>query len=172
MKILPAILVIFFLLISCQDIKRTEKPEDLIPKEKMVDIITELYLLNGARTYNKKMLEEKGIDPDEYIRNKYDIDSLQLVRSNNYYAENYEEYEAIYLKVKEKMDSLQTYYDTLRIEIERRRDSIRKLDPKDSLRRLEARRRRDSIINFPDTSKTEFIPYPVSSEDSVFQDPF
>lgn len=159
-------------MISCQDIERTEKPEDLIPKEKMVDIITELYLLNGARTYNKELLEESGIVPNEYIRNKYNIDSLQLVRSNNYYAENYKEYEAIYLKVKEKMDSLQIYYDTLRVEIERRRDSIRRLNPKDSLKRIKERALKDSIINFPDTTENGFIPYPVSSEDSIFQDPF
>lgn len=169
MKSFFTIFFLSFLVISCQNIEHTEKPENLIPKGKMVDIITELYLLNGAKTYNSKILESTGIEPNEYILNKFEIDSLQLVNSNNYYAENYEEYEKIYLGVKEKLEKYQTYFDTLRVREERRRDSIRALDPEDSLKMMMERAKRDSLINFPDTSAT-IIPYPVSKEVPLSRD--
>ena len=122
-----------FLMVSCQERQRTSKPENLIPESKMVDVLTELSLLHGARSYNKTMMEEKGIAPYPYLMEKYGIDSAQLVQSNNYYAENYRQYNRIYERVKSRLEVLLKEYDSLREIEERRRDSIRDLQPRDSL---------------------------------------
>ena len=52
--------IIFLCLVSsCQDIEEVSRPEDLIPPEKMVDVLTEAALLHGASTYNLDMMESK-----------------------------------------------------------------------------------------------------------------
>ena len=122
----------FFLMISCQDIERSPEPEDLIPPEKMVEILTDISLVHGARTYNKSVMESKGINPEEFIWERHDIDSLQFVRSNNYYAENYEVYKTIYDSVKSRLESLKIEYDSIRMREERRLDSLKTLELDDS----------------------------------------
>lgn len=104
-----------------------DRPKDLIPRDKMVDVLVEVSLLQAARNYNKTLLEEKGIDPEDYIWEKYDIDSLQFAQSSQYYAENYRQYEQIYDRAKEKLEEYRTHYDSLG-QIERReRDSLRNI---------------------------------------------
>lgn len=135
MKKITWAILFFIFLSSCQDIERTSKPDDLIPEDKMVDVLTELSLLHGARSYNKGLMEEKGIDAYPYLIEKFGIDSVQLVRSNNYYAENYRQYQQIYEKVKTRLEIMLEEYDSIREIEERRQDSISNLDPEDSLYR-------------------------------------
>lgn len=132
MKKLSWAIILVLILNSCQDVERMERPKDLIPQDKMVEVLTELSLLHGARSYNKKLLEEKGIAPYPYLMEKYGIDSTQLVQSNNYYAENYREYNDIYERVKQRLELLLKEYDSLREIEERERDSLRTLE-RDSL---------------------------------------
>ncbi|NJY61153.1 DUF4296 domain-containing protein [Salinimicrobium sp. CDJ15-81-2] len=132
MKKLSWVIILVLILSSCQDVERMEKPENLIPRGKMVEVLTELSLLHGARSYNKNMLEEKGIAPYPYLMQKYGIDSAQLVQSNNYYAQNYREYGYIYEEVKQRLELLMKKYDSLREIEEKERDSLRNLN-KDSL---------------------------------------
>lgn len=136
MKKILSVILFVLVLISCQDIDRTPKPDNLIPEDKMVEVLTELSLLYGARSYNIGLMEEKGIDPYPYLMEKFDIDSTQLVRSNNYYAENYKQYQRIYNKVKVKLEVLMEDYDSIREIEERKQDSIRNLSLPDSLRNV------------------------------------
>ncbi|PTX44553.1 uncharacterized protein DUF4296 [Christiangramia gaetbulicola] len=130
-------LFLFIVLASCQDLEKTEKPDDLIPEDKMVEVLTELSLVNAARNYNKQKLEETGIKPKEYIYEKFDIDSLQFERSNDYYTEKYDQYERIYDSVKVRLQILKTRLDSLR-EIEVRIEDSIKLAKKDSLKALDS----------------------------------
>ncbi|QYA24439.1 DUF4296 domain-containing protein [Gramella sp. MT6] len=130
-------LFLFLTLVSCQDLKKTEKPDDLIPEDKMVDVLTELALVNAARNYSKPKLESTGINPDEYIYEKFNIDSLQFERSNDYYTEKYDQYERIYDSVKVRLQIIKTRLDSLR-EIEVRIEDSIKLARKDSLRELDS----------------------------------
>lgn len=132
------ILVVFLLLISfsCQDLDKTERPNDLIPEGKMIDVLTEIALLNAARNYNKQKLESTGIDPEEFIFKRFNIDSLQFERSNDYYSEQYSDYERIYDSVKVRLQIIKTRMDSLR-EIEVRIEDSIKLAIKDSLRALD-----------------------------------
>ena len=76
-----------------------ERPEKLIPKEKMVEIIKDLAILNAARTTYVAILHKNDVEPMSYLYAKYDIDSTQFSDSNRYYASIPEEYEDIYSKV-------------------------------------------------------------------------
>lgn len=141
--------LIFLVLIlaSCQDLDRTEKPKDLIPEDKMVDVLTELSLLNAARNFNKFKLEKTGIEPESYIYEKFGIDSLQFERSNAWYSEQYTVYEGIYDSVKVRVQLMKTRLDSI-MERERKIEDSIKLAQKDSLKQL-----RDSLKNPADSIK-------------------
>jgi len=124
---------------ACQDIEKSEKPEDLISEDKMVDIITEISLLQSARNVSKRTFENTGIDGQQYIFEKYNIDSVQFKRSNDYYAYNYETYQRIYDSVKEGFLRLKVKLDTLQKQEQRLKDSLAEVK-RDSLQKL-----RDSL---------------------------
>lgn len=165
MKKILSVILLLFVLISCQDIVRTPKPDNLISESKMVDVLTEISLLHGARTYNQKLMEEKGIDPYPYLMEKFGIDSVQLVQSNNYYTENYKQYQRIYDKVKVRLELLMQKYDSIREAEEKIQDSIRQLEESDSLSPPQV----DSILL--DTAR-RILPVPISRKkrDLLFRD--
>lgn len=99
-------------------------PENLIPEDKMVDIITEISLLQSARNFSRRIFENTGIKGKEYIFEKYDIDSVQFKRSNDYYADNYEIYQRIYDSVKQGFERIKVKLDTLQRQEQRIKDSI------------------------------------------------
>lgn len=125
MRSAVAILSFLILMVSCQSVDRMKKPKDLIPQDKMVDVLVEVSLLQAARNYNKAMLEEKGINPERYIWEKYDIDSIQFVTSSQFYAENYRQYERIYDRAKEKLEVYREHYDSLDQIARQELDSLR-----------------------------------------------
>ena len=90
----------------------------------MVDVLTELSLVQGARSYNRQMLDQAGLRPREYLWRKFDIDSSQFAKSSDYYARNYVQYQRIYERVKVRLEGLKDTYDSIRAEEERVRDSI------------------------------------------------
>lgn len=124
----------FFLLLSCQDIEEMERPKDLIPQNQMVEILTDLSLLNSAKNYNKRLLEETGLKPDDYLYTKHNIDSTRLAESTRYYARNSSEIENIYKKVQANLNRLRDSLEKIQAEELRVKDSIKALQPKsDSL---------------------------------------
>ncbi|MCF4100279.1 DUF4296 domain-containing protein [Gillisia sp. M10.2A] len=118
-------IAVFF--ISCQDVEEIKKPANLIPEDKMVDVLTDLSILNSAKNYNRSLLEETGIQPDKYLFEKYQIDSLQLAESTGYYAKKYDILDDIYAKVKVNLETKKEEYETLRDEERKKDDSIRAL---------------------------------------------
>jgi len=80
-----------------------EKPKNLISKDKMIDVLYDLSLLQAIKTQNIS----GGIntkESNEYIFKKYKIDSVQLAQSNKYYASDMEEYKNIFAAVKAKLE--------------------------------------------------------------------
>lgn len=169
MKFLIPLLLFVLLVSGCQDVDKTPKPKDLIPKDKMVDVITEIALLHGARSYNKNLLEEKGIDPSRYIYEKFSIDSLQFARSNDYYAAHVKQYQEIYLEVKERLELLEDEYDSIREREERRRDSIRELEEGDTLPRVNDSTKKvgRGILLDKFQGNDRQLPLPVSRRDTM-----
>lgn len=81
-----------------------ERPENLIAKEKMVDILRDLAILNAGRTTNVAILHKNDLEPMPYLYAKYGIDSTQFSDSDRYYASLPEEYEDIYAKVEARLE--------------------------------------------------------------------
>jgi len=103
MKRTAYFIVLLLLGIACSE-KVIEKPEDLIPREKMIDIYFDLSLINSGKAIDPKTLENNQIEPMSYIYNKYAIDSAQFVSSDLYYAAIPLEYEAIYRTLESRLE--------------------------------------------------------------------
>ena len=123
-------ILIFFSIMGCNSVDRPKKPKDLISKDKMSEIMYDLYILNAAKGLNKKVLELNGIMPSDYVYKKYGIDSLQFAQSNTYYAYDTEVYAALVEKVKANLEREKELYEKLTTQEQEREDSIRKVDRK------------------------------------------
>lgn len=94
-------------------IEKPKKPKNLIKKQDMVSILYDMSILNASKGVNKKLLEEKGILPEDFVYEKYGIDSTQFALSNEYYAYNLEAYEDIYKQVKTRLEEEKKVLDSL-----------------------------------------------------------
>ncbi|WP_255473256.1 DUF4296 domain-containing protein [Formosa sp. L2A11] len=130
MKRLILGILILFSITSCHDISKPAKPKNLISKNKMIDIIIDMSMLSATRGFDKKKLDSNSISVKSYIYNKYNIDSLQFVKSNEYYSYNLEEYEALYEKVDDSLKALKQKFQDIQdaeLKASRKQDSLDKL---------------------------------------------
>ena len=99
-------IIILCLVFSCNNTlnQNNKPPENLISKEKMVDIIYDMTLINVAKGVNKSILENNGIIPEKYLFNKHSIDSVLFAKSNEYYSYDLKTYQTIYDNVKIKLE--------------------------------------------------------------------
>ena len=99
-------IIILCLVFSCNNTlnQNNKPPENLISKEKMVDIIYDMTLINVAKGVNKSILENNGIIPEQYLFNKHSIDSMLFANSNEYYSYDLKTYQTIYDNVKIKLE--------------------------------------------------------------------
>ena len=141
------------LVFSCNpSVEKPKKPENLIPEDKMVDIMYDIFILNSAKGVNKKMLELNGILPKDYVFEKYSIDSIQFAESNNYYVYDTKTYESILNKIAEKIDAKKKEYEAL--------DKIEEADKKrkeDSIRRVRSKEK-DSLMKFNELRQKKNAP--------------
>ena len=86
--------MIVFAFVGCKD-EVIKKPNRLIEKETMINIMYDLSILDGIKYQNPASLDTFKINPSKYIYKKYKIDSFQFAQNNIYYASNYEEYSEI-----------------------------------------------------------------------------
>lgn len=102
-----------------------KKPEGLIPKAQMVDLLTDMYLANAAKNV-KTITLERNLDYMPLIYEKYGIDSLRFQKSNLYYMSRIDDHEAIYKKVENR---LQEMLDTTQAE-KKLKDSLKREEKK------------------------------------------
>ncbi|WP_372973733.1 DUF4296 domain-containing protein [Muriicola sp.] len=116
---------------SCAE-EVVKKPEDLIPREKMTELIYEMAVLNSAKSTNRAILEKHFENPTDFLFRQYGVDSLQFVKSDMYYASQPLVYEAMYKEVAARLDKERTLFEEER---QRRNDSLisRSRQIKDSL---------------------------------------
>lgn len=122
---------------ACQDVQKVEKPDNLIPEDKMVDIIADISLMQSARNYNKSIFEKTGIEPQKHILKKYKVDSLQIKRSSDYYADNVSVYQRIYDSVKSRFEKMKVKLDSVQDREQAVKDSIAEIK-QDSLRAVDS----------------------------------
>lgn len=127
------VMVIFFFVFSCKE-KLIEPPEDLIPQSKMTEILYDLALINGLRSTNNTVLDQYEIETMPYLYEKYEIDSLQFVKSDEYYASVPAIYQTMYSTIKNRLDARIDEIDELR---QQKTDSARSRTKKirDSLKK-------------------------------------
>ena len=149
MRIITYIVLVLCVL-GCKNnaIDKPEKPDNLIDKDKMVDVLYDMALMSSAKGVGKRTLENKGVNPEAFIYEKHNIDSIQFKQSNAYYAYDIDTYEAIYEKVKLKLDEDKKDFQAIIDEEKRKRDSIAKRSRKqDSIARLKREQKRKDSLN-------------------------
>lgn len=145
LKRLTTYILLVLMVTGCYKFKAPEKPKDLISKDKMVKVLIDVYLLKTASLKYANTMSKFNIDPQEYVYDKYGVDSLQFASSNSYYTYYVDDYEEIYTKVKDSLERLKSFYEELEV-TERKekeeKDSLNRQKLRDSLR---PSRLRDSL---------------------------
>jgi len=101
MKNISALFIVLFLA-SCTSNTIYKKPENLIPKDTMVLLITDLYLASASYYRKNKNLERK-VNYMPLVYEKYHIDSLRFLKSNFYYTSKIDVYEEMFNIVKSNL---------------------------------------------------------------------
>lgn len=122
------IMLFLLFLTSCQSVEEVEEPGNLISEDNMVAVLTDLSILNSAKNYNRRRLEETGVKPEEMLFEKHGIDSLQLAQSTQYYAKKYNLLEGIYKKVRTNLEQRVKILEIKQMEEMRIQDSIQAAD--------------------------------------------
>lgn len=110
MKQVIYIFFILIILVSCTSRTIYKKPENLIGKEKMITIWTDLYIAMGAKSVKTKTLKKEN-NYIPLVLEKYKIDSIQFSKSNIYYTSRIEEYEKMFEEVQKRLDDLKSIYN-------------------------------------------------------------
>ncbi len=107
-----------FILLSilyCKDQTLAYKPKNLIDELTMENIIYEAIMMDVMSTFKPKNKKFIGIIGSPYLFIKYNIDSIQLVRSNEYYTKNPKVMSKIYMKVLRRMERSKDSIDNIKI---------------------------------------------------------
>jgi len=128
-KIAYCFFLIILLIFSCQNLDKPSKPENLIPEDKMIQLLTDIAFIKAAKGSYKKVFDIEKINPETYILKKHGIDSIVFAENNKWYANQIEEYEKIFNKVKSNLEKSKTKFEKLKKE----EDSIKKIE--DSIKR-------------------------------------
>ena len=102
MKQLLYIFFISIFVISCTSNTIYKKPENLIPKDQMVDLLVDMQLALGAKSI-KNIDGNKNIEYIHLVFEKYGIDSARFAESNFYYMTDIDEFNKILKKTKNRI---------------------------------------------------------------------
>jgi len=129
-------IVVPFFVMSCSDVQKHEPPENLISREKMIDIFTDMIILDALDRNSPRTLKSYNLKTSGHILKKFDLDSLTLAQNIEYYNLEFETNQDIYNEVssrieakKDKIDSIVKVRDSLqaekrRIQAEKTKDSL------------------------------------------------
>jgi hypothetical protein len=115
---LLAILALF----GCKE-DLVKKPDTLIEKSKMMNIMYDLALLEAIKYQSPTVLDSNQIRPKQFIYKKYKIDSLQLAQNNVYYAADYKNYKIMFEAVVKRVTNEKKRVNAL-IKLEQKKNKI------------------------------------------------
>jgi hypothetical protein len=129
MRILLFTISLLFLF-GCQSVEKPEKPDDLIAKDMMVEILMDAYLSNAAKSVNNKIIRQNRIKLDSLIYKKYGIDSIQFVKSHAWYNADLDLYSEIFTEIELRLEAMKKEIDSTsfpdkKSNIQRKQDSLR-----------------------------------------------
>lgn len=150
MKKIVSLFALVALLVSCNK-DLVEKPDNLIDKKVMGDILYDMSILDALKYQDPNSLYSNGINPKTYIFQKYKIDSLQFAKSNAYYAADYREYKKMYDVLNDRLKKEKTAVDLAIKKEEKKAAALKKAKAKkvqDSIKKvkeLKVKKEKDSI---------------------------
>ena len=128
-------------LLGCKE-DLVKKPDLLIEKSKMMDIMYDLALLEAIKYQNPAVLDSNQIRPKQFIYKKYKIDSLQLAQNNKYYAADYKSYKVMFESVVKRIENEKKRVNAvIKLEEKKKKIKIAQLKKKRQL----AKKSKDSI---------------------------
>jgi hypothetical protein len=153
MKKLVSLFALLVLFSSC-DKDLVKKPDNLIDKGVMIDVMYDMALLDALKYQDPNSLYDNGINPRTYVYKKYKIDSLQFVKSNAYYAADYREYKKMYDALNDRLKKEKASVDLIikkeqkkavalkKIKVKKVQDSIKKAK---KVKEIKIKKEKDSI---------------------------
>ena len=112
MKNFVLLILVLFLSVSCKK-DLVKQPAKLIEREKMIDIMYDLSLLEAMKYQNPLSLDSSETSPTKFIQKKYKVDSLQFSQNNMYYASNYEDYKEMFDEIGKRLAKNQRATDSI-----------------------------------------------------------
>ena len=109
------ILLLFSLFFFASCTENVQKPEHLLDKEVMENILYDISILQATQSFKQKSLSEKNIIPSVYIYEKYNIDSTTYIQNYKYYASDIKSFKKMYKRVDEKIQQNKAEIDSASI---------------------------------------------------------
>jgi len=106
------IVLVLFLSVSCKK-ELVKEPKQLVEKDKMIDIMYDLSLLEAIRYQNPVSMDSIETSPTKFVLQKYKVDSLQFAQSNMYYAADYSNYKEMFDEVGKRLEKNKRATDSL-----------------------------------------------------------
>jgi len=111
---------------ACTSNTIIKKPDNLIPKNQMEDLITDMLIAAGAENI-KNIDLERNVNYFPLVFEKYGIDSTRFKESNYYYTSQIDDYEKILKKVNERLKVLKEKLDNeIKLQDSLKNDSMKK----------------------------------------------
>lgn len=101
-KLLLPFFAIFLVVVSCNQ-SVVQPPENLIDENKMVDILYDLSLLDAIKIQGNNT-QQTFPSTTEFLKKKYQIDSVTFANNSKYYASDIKNYKKMYDRVKERLN--------------------------------------------------------------------
>jgi hypothetical protein len=99
-------LCILFVLIACESKVNYQKPDNLLSKKQMTDLLFDMHI--AAATSNVSNLKlEKNRNYMSLIYKKYGIDSAEFAINNLYYTSSIDDYEEMFEALEKRLKKLQ-----------------------------------------------------------------
>ncbi len=112
---------------ACTSNTIIKKPDHLISKNQMVDLLTDMFIAAGAENI-KNIDLERNVNYYPLVFEKYGIDSTRFKESNYYYTSQIDDYEKILKKVNERLKAIKDKLDfEIKLKDSLRNDSLRNL---------------------------------------------
>jgi len=138
MRAIYSILLVL-LLLGCEDKVNYEKPEGLIGKAKMTDLLYDMHMAVGTSNIQNVNLE-KNRNYMSLVYEKHGIDSTQFAVSNLYYTAHIQEYEEIFEEVERRIqalkDIMEPQADSITNFSDKSREALRKNDSIERARKI------------------------------------
>ena len=128
MKPVYLLIPFLFLFLSCEK-QQVKKPESLIGKDKMIEMLTDIHIaeatLNNRRNQDSTLQNSSSADFYYSILEKYQVADTTFEKSFIFYASNPRDFEKMYRQVMNKLNEMEQEFsgrknDMLDLEIEKK----------------------------------------------------